>query len=460
MREKWERDDYRDRTIQRALERVTEHYDRGKESDASFGDFAANGDRDKTTAPTGKPTPPKLPIEALYGLAGGVSKAFDPHTEADQAAVLATMLVVFGNACGRSPHYYASETRHGANIFVVIVGQTSKARKGESRKPSLRLMTLADPMWAADNQSGGIGSGEGIIWAIRDPILKMEKGEEVPDDPGVTDKRLMVVEEEFSSMLKVARRDGSIVGEIVRKAWDGATLRNTVKRNPVRATDPHVSILGHITADELHRVLDETDAANGLGNRFNWVYAQRSKELPDGGRLSDLEAHALSSKVANALKFARKTGEMTRSSDAAELWRTVYSDLSRSQPGLFGAITARSEAQVLRLSMIYTLLDSSRVIGQEHLLAALAFWRYCEDTARYLFGDRTGDPVADRILDALRHGGEMTDTDISHLFARNQSAGRLSTALQTLLVAGLVEFETKATGGRPARLWRVKASRN
>jgi hypothetical protein len=107
--------------------------------------------------------------------------------------------------------------------------------------------------------------------------------------------------------------------------------------------------------------------------------------------------------------------------------------------------------------MIYALLDLSDRVTPDHLRAALAFWQYCEQSARYIFGDRTGDAVADRIRDALRANGEMTETDLHALFGRHVKAGRLSHALTTLQTAGLIDCEERSTGGRPARYWRARS---
>ena len=66
-----------------------------------------------------------------------------------------------------------------------------------------------------------------------------------------------------------------------------------------------------------------------------------------------------------------------------------------------------------------------------HLLAALAVWDYCEASARFIFGDALGDPVADEILRALRQAGEegMTRTAIrENLFQRNMPARRIQRA--------------------------------
>ena len=72
------------------------------------------------------------------------------------------------------------------------------------------------------------------------------------------------------------------------------------------------------------------------------------------------------------------------------------------KPGLLGAAISRAEAQVLRLALVYALLAGDHEIEAEHLNAALAIWRYCEQSAVRLFGSSLGDPVADEILRVLK----------------------------------------------------------
>jgi hypothetical protein len=62
-----------------------------------------------------------------------------------------------------------------------------------------------------DRILGGSSSGESLIWACRDAISKRhpvkQKGrfvafQEVEEDPGVADKRLLPFEPEFASVLR------------------------------------------------------------------------------------------------------------------------------------------------------------------------------------------------------------------------------------------------------------------
>ena len=76
--------------------------------------------------------PKPLAEAAFHGLAGDIVHLIEPHSEADPAALLLQLLIGFGNMVGRSPHVMVEADRHGANLFGVLVGQSSKARKGVS----------------------------------------------------------------------------------------------------------------------------------------------------------------------------------------------------------------------------------------------------------------------------------------------------------------------------------------
>ncbi|MEE8115159.1 MAG: hypothetical protein V3T23_12500, partial [Nitrososphaerales archaeon] len=185
-----------------------------------------------------------------------------------------------------------------------------------------------------------------------------------------------------------------------------------------------------------------------------WVCAHRSKILPEGGSMKEEDLIPLMTGLNDALKFAHETGEFKFDEEARRLWYAVYPELSEGKPGLLGSMIARSEAQVRRVACVYALLDCSSVIRREHLKAALAVWRYCEDSCRYIFGDALGDPVADPLLKALRRSPDgMTRTSISNLFKRHKSAAQIDRSLTSLEKSGLIERREQDTGGRPAEVW-------
>jgi hypothetical protein len=398
------------------------------------------------------PAPPAP--DAYHGLSGEIVRAVEPQTEADPVAILAQLLTFFGSAAGRNSYRPVEARRHYPNLYCVLVGRSSKARKGTSLSWIESLFAGADPAWMDDCIQGGLSSGEGVINAVRDEVRRHEDGEEVVVQAGARDKRLLIIEEEFASVLAQTRRVGNILSSVLRQAWDGGRLRTMTKHNPLRATDAHLSIVGHVTRDDLVRHLAETDAVNGFANRFLWLCARRSKVLPDGGEGIDLSG--LQTDLSEVLAFARVPRRLSRGSEATRIWYDVYPALSAETPGILGAVTSRAEAQVLRLSVVYALLDGCDTIGASHLRAALALWDYCLRSCAWIFGEGLGDEDADRLLAALRAAeGGLTLTQISAVFGRNKPAVELKRVLSKLVDFGLVLPGRPAVGGRPAEPWRV-----
>ena len=413
---------------------------------------------------------PTLAPAALYGLPGHVVDVFEPHTEADSVAVLLSFLVAFGSAVGPGPHAVADGAPHPARLYAVLVGETARARKGTSWANVRPLLAEADPAWSSERILGGLASGEGLIACVSQPNDDSEDGAPPPDP------RLLVVEPEYARLLSVAERQGNTLSAIVRQAWDSGDLDVTTRKDPLRARGAHVSIVGHVTLEELRRRLLDTEAANGFANRFLYALVRRSKLLPSGGRPEPDALAELAKLTAASLADARTLdayiggsdpdgrirrigklsdahrGVMVRTPEAEARWADLYMRMAEDAPaGLVGAVTARAEAQVLRLSVAYALTDASPTIRTEHLEAAWAMWSYCEQSAAYIFGDSLGDEVADRLLEALEAAGTdgLDGTAQRAVFSRHVSGARLDAARKLLEDRRLAVTETEPTGGRP-----------
>ncbi len=403
---------------------------------------------------------------AFHGLPGEIVRLIEPHTEADSAALLFQLLAAYGNIIGRNSYMVADGARHYLNLFGVLVGQSSKGRKGTSWNQIGNLLERIDEDWRANRVTSGLSSGEGLIWNVRDAITETkpikDKGrhtgehEEVITDSGITDKRLFVIEGEFANTLKVMERETNTLSPIIRQAWDSGSLKTLTKNSPAKATGAHISIIGHITRDELRRLLNQTEAANGFANRFDWLAVKRSKCLPEGGRIDAVNFNDVVMRLKSAIEFASNAGELKRNEETRQLWHCIYPELSEGKPGMLGAVTGRAEAQVMRLSALYALLDESAVIHPAHHHAAIALWNYCEQSARWIFGTNTGDKNADKILSALEQAGSvgMTRTEIhDEVFNRNISGDALNDSVRLLHESGHAKFTGEKTGGAPLERW-------
>lgn len=400
------------------------------------------------------PWPAPLAPAAFHGPAGDFVRLVGGQTESDEAALLFHFLAYFAAMVGRNCYRLVEAAHHYPQLFCAFVGQSSKGRKGTAQRNVERLFKLVDGpngTFVEECVVSGLVSGEGLVYHVRDATT---------DDLGVSDKRLLVVESELANTLKVVRRETNTLSPTIRDAWDKGSLRTLAKNTPTRATGAHIIIVGHITREELRRLLTEVDQANGFANRFLWVCTKRSRLLPDGGRFPESQLHEIANKVRAAVQAASQPKQLGRTAAAGKLWYEIYGELAADRPGMLGHVTNRAEAQVLRLSLIYALLDQRDQIDEVHLRAALACWRYCEESAAYAFGRSLGDPVAQELLNLMRASTDgVSREQMRDAFHRNKSAADIRRALGVLERLGLA-YRTKdtSTGGRPAEIWHAVRS--
>jgi phage/plasmid primase-like uncharacterized protein len=417
---------------------------------------------------------PQLDEAAFYGLAGEFTKAVEPYSEADPMGVLLNVLLPAGALIGPLPHMLVEHTPHYARTNALIVGVTAGGRKGTSWGPARYLLSKVDEAFILKRVKSGLSSGEGLIFQVRDPqydqVPIREGGrrtgeilgyEDVLSDPGEPDKRLLIIESEFSSALKVMDREGNTLSPILRDVWDHGNLSPLTKKDRMVATGAHICVLGHITVNELLRCLAATDRANGFANRYLFALVRQSKFIPSGKGTPPEILEPFFMRFSHTLERARTRAELTRDRETEQLWASVYRKLAEVTPDLTGAILARGAAQVLRLSLIYALLDEAEArrtdtaIRVSHLLAALAVWDYCKASAYHIFGDAVGDQVADRLLRLIK-SGPQTDTDLYESLGKHEGdRNRKGQALDLLQRLDRIHRASWPTAGRPITEWHV-----
>ena len=407
-----------------------------------------------------KEWPAPISDAAFIGLAGDYIKVVGPQTEADPSALLVSLITGVGAMFENSAHARVGATKHSTNLFSVIVGETAQARKGTAISEIVRFLGIIDPEFRK-NILSGLSSGEGLIEAVRDPqegmVPSNQKGKPAEwgiVDPGVADKRLLVRESEFAQVLQNMSRNGNTLSPILRQAWDCEPLCVMARSNKNRCMHPHIGLLASITNDELQQLLTSTDRSNGLANRILWTCARRVRVLPQGGDVDELALEALAKRLREVLQWALP-GRFVKWGDAETEWAKLYCELSSAaDQGMYGNITARAQPQVLRIALVYALLDQSVEIQIAHLNAAREVWRYCADSARYIFGNFSRDKTEEVIFDAVRSRPDgMTQTEISRLFKNHKTREQLQRALHSLQQQGLISSHQQDTDGRSALIW-------
>jgi hypothetical protein len=144
------------------------------------------------------------------------------------------------------------------------------------------------------------------------------------------------------------------------------------------------------------------------------------------------------------------------SADARDAWEELYLELTLRRPyGLLAAMTARTEAQIVRVALVYALLDRSSVIDVPHLRAARALWDYAVRSVASVFGTSTGDRHADALRLQLADGPLKWEDAKRALGVR--SAAELESAVALLESLGIAERAKARVPGskRPATVIRL-----
>lgn len=391
------------------------------------------------------PLPDRMGEKAFHGLAGEIVKIAAPQTEACREAILGQLLVAIGNAIGPRPHWRVDATVHRCNLFLCLVGPTGIARKGTSWDVAQWMLARCDPDWADRPILSGLTSGEGLIDQVRE-----------------NDGPVLAVESEFARVLTNASRDYSSLSSVLRQAWDGRRLYVATKNNPLFVDNAYFSLIGHMTVSDLKAKLTSNDLENGMANRFLWMSVYRGGELPEGGDFDEVERALgpLIKPVTEAIdlakfekSFDRPVGKTAR---AKEYWKALYTGpLKQVKTGHYAKVTVRAAPLILRIALIYAVLDRCKQIDVPHLEAAKAFWDYCDATCAHLFGDPKKDDELAKVMEALKKNpAGLTKGEICRkAFHGKMRAAKLDELLAQAQGTGQVVRGIRQTGGGPKAIW-------
>jgi hypothetical protein len=363
-----------------------------------------------------RPKPVPMRDAAFHGLAGKVVSLLEPVLESDRATILTNFLGCAGVLFQRSAHIPVVADKHYPVDFYLTVGNSATARKGTTLNAVLEVFERAQEGFKKRMLSG-LSTGQGLIKALIEPAP-----EDAPADflPKPIAESVLIEVSEFAELLAVMRRDENTLSAVMRESWDGKALSVLTRNDPLRVENVSLGTIAHITRRELLDKLTATERANGFANRFLFVWTERAKLLPHGSA-KGLNYNEVVMELNAALKAAQGRGTIERDSAADSLWCEEYPRLSVRGDSMIDALLSRAEAHVVRLSLLYALLDGSAEIQKVHLEAALAVWDYCEESVRYIFGD-AADPEYKRIMRKLEDGPLTSGEIRRQVFADHQTS--------------------------------------
>jgi hypothetical protein len=406
-----------------------------------------------------RPKKPMLDDNALIGPIGDFIQFVEPLTETHPAAILGQALACFGNIIGGrtiddlGPGFYAGATHHKTALYVLLVGDSASAGKGDSWSIVYTLFRHVDPSW---RYAHGFSTGEGIITKLEDDketettLIDNTRGNITRGvHKGAKDKRCLCYEPEFGRTLHAGSRPGQIMKDVMREMWDtGDTAKITAATEQI-VSNATFSFVGHITGADLSKDMEEVDMVNGFGNRFLYFFTERTKYLRIEETIQ-LTKQKLKRYI-TPLRIAAKWAETSAPEDYpfSEEAEIAFDDWGTRQwlrslkptKSLDDALAARARAQVRRIAIIYAISECSELIEIEHFNAALAVWNYCADSVAYIFNDWIGDPDATKLYRALMTVPGFTKTEIRRdVFGNNPKP--IDKIIATLLDKGLIEKTT------------------
>lgn len=368
---------------------------------------------------------PVFPDAAMPGPWRRLVKLWEPWTEAHPASIVLPALI----ACGVHGAEGVRLGQQRAVEYFALVGPSTIGRKDTG----VRIATdFAQLVGCATPKFGTAGSGEGIWYTLRDA-----EG----DDPGVDDKRLLLVDTEMGGTLAAGHRSGSTVLPAMLSLWDTGSKQPLTKRDRLSVTDAHFSYIGLTTPAQFVRHVTLEDRENGFLQRLLIGYVLKVRDVPPSRAMNPdpdrQELEAVAQDVADRMAEAVSRGRRwTLSAAAAALLDAEAPELvDPARPE-----TARAVPHVLRLAMLYALTvpptdddDEVRpgVVAPSHVRAAICAWLYCAESAAVALAS---DDKLEKLVTFARDAGDngLSRSDVHRLFGNNLGA----TELEALLVRG------------------------
>jgi hypothetical protein len=409
---------------------------------------------------------PDFDEAALYGLPGEIVRKLMPVTDADPAAMLAQTMTLLGNAIGGDvcvDFGGPGEQQHG-NLFTLVVGQSRLGRKGTSYRAVSRLFEEADESWYENRILTGLSSPQALVARLAEPVV----AEGVTPPP--FDKRTLLLESEYQRLLSTMGRDDGAFSGVLRKLWayerasvdKGTDPRKLITIKAARGS--HVSMIAHITPQELRKRTNQVRRDGGLENRMLWVYSHKRPEPVPPTASSKLDLSDEIERLATVIDYARSgnAGSIDPVSGALCDMRGIrkpmvlrFSDeLDDKLEALFAeayqdhelGVTDDYRAMIVRLALIHAVADFSPVIEIHHVRAAIALWNYAGASASVILG-----PDWDDVTDALADATQEVDVKVSPrrlavFFARLRDERRNPTVVTEGPWAGWVDRATITKG--------------
>jgi hypothetical protein len=289
-RDKWDREDYWQRTIAEALSRSRETYKPKAE---------------RNTAPTSLEFP-----DVLTGLAGDFARLYSSHLEVPAHFFYTAFLACLGLTVA-DRLTIASEIAPQPRLYVVLLGESA-----DDRKSTAILKTVDFFQHAMGGEHFpvcfGVGSAEGLQKRLE----------------GVN--RLLLCFDEFKQFISKCKIETSVLLPCVNTLYESNRYESRTKTSEVYLENAYLSLLAASTIPTYENTWSSQFTDIGFNNRL-WLVpggAERRFSLP--AKVPDRERYLLKERLGELLRHVANHGELDLSPEAKELYHSWYMNRPQS----------------------------------------------------------------------------------------------------------------------------------
>ncbi|MFJ5120662.1 DUF3987 domain-containing protein [Kitasatospora sp. NPDC088548] len=319
----------------------------------------------------------------LYGPIGRAVEKVSPYVECDPVGIYVAALSFWSAAIGQTVKVSSRGNARPALVWSALVGGTGKG-KGSALRAAQHVMKPALGRFLDTHTTSGITSGASLVNYLAEQVEATEETE------AGRDVRALVIEEEWSEVLRRVKRDPSFTAKL-RSAWDGAPIRNTTKEGAQEVTDPALVMHTHITPSDWTKYIGATEAAGGSYNRIMPFMLGSVPMLDDDGATPP-EADGWD--ITQAYYWAAGDRHViSLGEDARLLWKVIrrYARIiSENLPEAQAVYVERTAEQTIRVAACLAASERSEVIDHACLSAAFSLVRYSVRCAVSITGGAAG----------------------------------------------------------------------
>jgi hypothetical protein len=347
---------------------------------------------------------PEVPAEAWRGPTELYRQAVAESTEAPDVFHLFAFLTGIGALLGRSVYTHMGR-RVYPNIFLILVGEAGRARKGTALEYMLQFMEAVDPDVYVTAE---IGSGPGFIEDLANAQEAQQAQKRI-----FNELRVVLSLDEFRALIeKASQKATGDITPLLCKSYDcPAKLRLPVRTNKKEVNEPTLAVMAGTSPSYLQN-LSLADIEGGLGSRLTFVPGDPKPRKADPPDPDTTILNPMKGAIKEIIDYYRSRG-VTRiglTKEAHERWVRFY-EKEYNPPGcdpLVMTLSERDHMTCRKLALILTTLDKADATELYHLNAAISMVTFLYEARFPVFAGHGLSPAAQdeaKIVEKVKEAG-------------------------------------------------------